>query len=411
MKNFNLGLLFELMFFVKNYVLYFWGCEYMEDNQHKQQTFGMERSPLDILNSYENVVVLAGAGSSIFEGIQSGKLMSELSKEVSKNIKAELKKISELGVFGKKIYDYMNDGGEESGNNTINIEDKLSVIQEFIDSMSAVADDELNDLLNSTKELVSKIKKIIMKECKLEYSNKMPHADLIKILFNKSLRNPKKDYVKIFTTNYDTLFEQAASNNNMIVIDGFDYFSPRTFNAWYYDMEINFRNSNVDPSLFRIIHIYKLHGSIDWFIEKESGKVIKCGEKIDDEKYEPLMIYPSRNKFKETFTNPFFELYTRFIAELRKKNVLLLVIGFSFGDLHIKNAVLESLRNNTSFGLMIVDIYAEKIKDQLLKDIGIENKDNFTLVEKRIHTFSGTFMSFVESLNYKSEGIWYEKKS
>lgn len=47
---------------------------------------------------------------------------------------------------------------------------------------------------------------------------------------------------KIFTLNYDLLFEQAAAKGGYVVIDGFSFSMPRTFSGVYFDYDIVVRN-------------------------------------------------------------------------------------------------------------------------------------------------------------------------
>ena len=69
---------------------------------------------------------------------------------------------------------------------------------------------------------------------------------------------------------------------------------------------------------------------------------------------DPLVIYPKDSKYESSYEQPFFEMISRFQENLRQNNVLLIVIGFSFYDKHIKAMILEAVKVNPSFRLLIV---------------------------------------------------------
>ena len=66
------------------------------------------------------------------------------------------------------------------------------------------------------------------------------------------------------------------------------------------------------------------------------------------------MIYPKDSKYENSYEQPFFEMMSRFQQNIRKENVLLICIGFSFGDKHIVTAIKEAVTQNPSFRLLIV---------------------------------------------------------
>jgi hypothetical protein len=209
---------------------------------------------------------------------------------------------------------------------------------------------------------------------------------------------------KVFTLNYDTLFEQAAIKGAYSVIDGFSFSTPHTFNGKYFDHDIVVReNSRVEKEenyLPRVFHFYKLHGSLNW--EKNSdGEIIKKDTSLE----KPVLIYPRNDKFEVSYEQPFFEMIARFQSSVREKNSLLICIGFSFYDKHIKSIILEAVRSNPSFQLLVVipDIDIEPDNDHSsLVDLAKEAKTspNVTLVSDYFHTFA---KNLPYSPNYTSE--------
>lgn len=277
----------------------------------------------------ENFIVLTGAGSSVGIGRngKKGKTRAELWESV-KNTVAE-KSLKEL--CGKIKYDYPD--GTDAGD----IEAILSKAEKAKEYVADITD------------VVKKIKDHIKTVCSLKIPDAAPHQLFIQKITSRKLRDPR---VKIFTLNYDTLFEQAA-RDGVIVIDGFSYENPRSFNGVNFDYDFVIReNSRIEREenyVPRVVHIYKLHGSLDW--ERKDTEIIKTKE---EEVKDPLIIYPNYEKYEVSYEQPFFEMMLRFQQVLRRENVTLLVIGFSFYDKHITAIVKEALKTNPNFRMVII---------------------------------------------------------
>ena len=146
----------------------------------------------------------------------------------------------------------------------------------------------------------------------------------------------------------------------------------------------------------KVFHLYKLHGSLTWK-RGNNEKIIQ--EKEPDN---PLMIYPSSEKYESSYEQPYFEMMSRFQQALRKEETLLIVIGFGFGDKHIRNVVLEAVNQNPSFQLLILN-YGNITPNENIKDFFI-NKENF-VVKRNINIVSGSFKEFTD--NYPENKTYY----
>ena len=67
------------------------------------------------------------------------------------------------------------------------------------------------------------------------------------------------------------------------------------------------------------------------------------------------MIFPSSNKYMQTYTEPYFELFTKFQELLHKKNTLLITTGFSFADTHISKMILQAIKTEPSLSVLFCD--------------------------------------------------------
>lgn len=56
----------------------------------------------------------------------------------------------------------------------------------------------------------------------------------------------------------------------------------------------------------KVFHLYKLHGSLTW--EKNDNGEIEQKENPEN----PLMIYPSSEKYESSYKQPYFEMMSRF---------------------------------------------------------------------------------------------------
>jgi hypothetical protein len=145
-------------------------------------------------------------------------------------------------------------------------------------------------------------------------------------------------FTEIFTTNYDVLIEQALEDRRVPYFDGFvgssrPFFDQRAIE----DGEI--------PS--RWSRLWKLHGSINWRFNKTTKAVFRSdnGEKGDE-----LLIHPSHRKYDDSRRMPYFVMIDRLRGFLRhsERPVALILSGYSFGDEHINEAIVESLKANAS---------------------------------------------------------------
>ena len=293
---------------------------------------------------FDNTIVLTGAGSSFgigkteIKGMTMKKLWGEI---VNKCGKESIEKL------GKKI-NYKIDDITRA-----NLEEFLSHASLYLLLY--------HDTDSEVKEIVNKIKQIIISNCTIIMPEDAPHKEFLKRITARKLKHNR---LKLFTTNYDMLFEQAANECGFTMIDGFTFTFPRVFNGNNYDYDIVIRkNSRITAQenyAGKVFHLYKLHGSLDWEKDEESGQIRKCD--FANNKM-PVMIFPSSIKYETSYEQPFFEMMSRFQTELRMDNALLIIIGYSFGDKHINSMIFEALELNHSLQLVIVDPYIDNFEE------------------------------------------------
>lgn len=326
---------------------------------------------------FKNLLILSGAGSSMDVG---GLSMAQLWAKAE-----EYYRINDVDYF-KIIQEAVNYKSDKS-----DIEALLSQI----DGYSKFAED-LEISIGTEKKKLSRIREDLFELIKLHCSivkpnGNFPHQVFLEKLLQRKQTSPR---IKIFTLNYDLLFEYAATEVNAVVVDGFSFTFPRTFSGRFFDYDIVQREGSKlqeeDNFIQRVFHLHKLHGSLNWEREEVDGKVI-----IKDNPNKPLMIYPREAKYEDSYEQPFFEMMARFQRNLRLNNdTMLICIGYSFNDKHINAAIEEALNQNPGFRLAIIDpgFDNDNISNSLseIKKVALESE--------RILMVSETFTDFAKHL-------------
>ena len=337
---------------------------------------------------FKNLIVLTGAGSSMdVKGLSMAQLWDEAVKEFKTEEVDGLNNIIEAVKFPKEKTEKKD------------IEALLSQVEGFI-KFSEDKDIVFKNGKKKLSELKNLLFKLIQDRCTIPTppNEAFPHKVLLEKVLQRKQTSPR---VKIFTLNYDLLFEDAATVANAIVTDGFSYTFPRTFSGRYFDYDIVQREGSKlkeeDNFVQRVFHLHKLHGSINWERNKETGDVI-----INNETEEALMVYPREAKYEDSYEQPFFEMMARFQRNLRlNDDTLLVCIGYSYNDKHINAAIEEALNQNPGFRLAIIDPgFDNPNASKSLKTI----KEN-ALKTERILMVSETFTDFA---NYFPEIKTYE---
>lgn len=327
---------------------------------------------------FKHLVILAAAGTSLDNGSNKGETRNGLWKSGRDTIKQLYK---ELLPCDNKLRRIANDKDIEAFLSHILLVEKIS-----------------EEKASQLKPLREQLEKIIRNACQLELdSSNAPHKTFLDKITARKASEPR---VQLFTTNYDTLFEQAAQKGGYAVIDGFSFTSPRTFSGRYFDYDIvqreRTRLKDEESFVSKVFHLYKMHGSLTWErTEQERIQQVNSTES-------PLIVYPASDKYESSYEQPYFEMMSRFQQALRRENTLLIVIGFGFRDKHIQNVILEAVNQNPSFQLVIVNYNGnETIDREELKEYfdGNEVKRNVSIV---FDTFKNFTESFPENKTYSS---------
>ena len=219
--------------------------------------------------------------------------------------------------------------------------------------------DKLTELHNSLLEIISNVICWGYKEASLGGDGQVMEEELIGtidhpiVLLNDHLSfieaifgtrraglDPIRSPVQFFTTNYDTLLEDALALNQISYEDGFEGGAVAFWKGGAYHKKTRSRAI-----------VTKLHGSIDWYRPPDNPSQlfrIRMTDKYP-EQIGTVMIYPQATKYLQVHQDPFAEMLTRFRKRLRSsEDQVLLICGYSFGDEHINAEIEDALSSGAN---------------------------------------------------------------
>lgn len=207
-------------------------------------------------------------------------------------------------------------------------------------------------------------------------------------------RKSKDNRIKLFTTNYDTCFEEAAGKLGITIIDGFTFSTPRIYSPQFFDYDIIKRdsiNTSTTPKyLDGVFHMYKLHGSVNWFKRTETDGSFVIEQKESNDAKNVCMIFPAKGKYQQSYIQPHLELIAKFLQGIREPNTCLITTGFGFNDDHLSEPIYAALQSNPHLKLIIVDRSVER---------KFKNPDDFSPYWKKFKALAdkGLDILFIEA--------------
>jgi hypothetical protein len=228
-------------------------------------------------------------------------------------------------------------------------------------------------------ELDKEICKIICAEVNIDLPNEeSPYHDLA--VWARSI--PRVKPVHIFTTNYDLLIEQALEESACPYFDGF-IGSKKAF----FDLGTVENEDLLHP---RWCRLWKIHGSINWILDKEK-KVVRSDKISENESY---LIYPSHLKYDQSRKMPYIAMLDRLKDFILSPSAILFISGFSFSDDHINDVIVQALRSNPS-AMCFAFLYG---------NLGEEKYEKARQCAKQISNLS--LLAFDKGFVGRQEGNW-----
>lgn len=221
---------------------------------------------------------------------------------------------------------------------------------------------EVKEWFSKLKTNAQELRRITLNLIHDHYGEEFEKEEKYKDLYSELLLlllELNNNFLPVFTTNYDLVFEKVCT---LMEINLYDGFKNERWNPNNYIRAKERRNKAV---------YFKLHGSVDWYIDDRT-KEIKKGPSILLEKkrhYENIIIYPTKNKLP--LNEPFSSLYNFFETYLFQTSFCIFV-GYSFNDYETLSIIKRARNNNKKLTFLIVDTNPENIIENIFRDIGIE---------------------------------------
>jgi len=216
----------------------------------------------------------------------------------------------------------------------------------------------------------------------------------------------------IFTTNYDLLTEQSMERHAIPFFDGF----VGSENPFF-----DLRSMEQDAIPNRWLRLWKLHGSINWKLLPDT-RVVRG---IPKNAAERRLIHPSHLKYDQSRRMPYLAMQDQFRKFLGLAGATLITIGYSFGDEHINDVIVQGLQANpraTAFGLLFGEIenYPNALREaEKYKNLGLFARDKGCIAgvtspwcdteqedPKRAHCSIGDFGVFASYLSAATTNIF-----
>lgn len=307
-----------------------------KDDGTENETFETEiKGKLKSALQMPNIMVLAGSGTSLGD-IVKGPKMGDLWQACTTN---------DMELIAKECF------AENKFDISIKSNQNIEVCLSHCEAYSQVSTTTEKTIL-----FIKKCKELILEKCRFIKDKDIQllgHKEFIRKLARRKSKDPR---VKLFTTNYDTCFEDAAGLLGITVIDGFSFSMPRIYDARFFDMDIVRRNTSSSSTnthyLEGVFQLYKLHGSTNWSRHNTNSYIIEQAENVTAEN--SCMIFPAKGKYQQSYIQPHLELIARFSQSLREPNTCLIIAGFGFNDDHLSEPILSAILSNPHLKVIIV---------------------------------------------------------
>lgn len=173
--------------------------------------------------------------------------------------------------------------------------------------------------------------------------------------------------LQVITTNYDRLIEYACEQENIHWFTGFGH--------GYRKFQVNEDVLRANKVAKKIVNIWKVHGSLDWY--DIAGQVVSLSNsEIIQQDCTPYIVTPGKDKYQQTHDEPYRSIITAADVAMKSASSYLCV-GFGFNDKHIQPKLIERCTiNNTP-----IVILARTLTDATKKFLFESKPKNFIAIE------------------------------
>jgi hypothetical protein len=268
---------------------------------------------------------------------------------------------------------------------TANIEDQFRSALALLDGLGVIDTTEATLLKEGIDAQMSKFLESLLKtEAGIaagsdRASKSAADGVLQSFLLSFASRAASRERLHAFTTNYDRVIEHGCDLAGLRVIDRFVGALNPVFRASRVEVDIHYNPPGIrgEPRFMEgVIRLTKLHGSLDWFFDKEERSIHRKGipfgapanhTDIPKSPVDTVMIYPNPAKDVETTQYPYAELFRDFAAAACRPNSVIVAYGYGFGDDHVNRVILDMLTIPSSHLVVIAFAMDDRLKTFLAK--------------------------------------------
>jgi len=297
----------------------------------------------------EHLNLLLGSGFTIAIGYIAGTRATGMSK------------VTFGTIYDASIDAHADAGAKLMNRGTANIEDQFRSAMSVLEGLN-VTDREAAAGFKTTinTQMSAFLSSLLTTERgvaagKDQTSKQEAQATLQSFLMSFASRAASRERLHVFTTNYDRLIEHGCDLSGLRIIDRFVGALNPIFRASRVEVDVHYNPPGIrgEPRFMEgVLRFTKLHGSLDWFFDKEERRIFRKGipfgalathTDIPKEPVDTVMIYPNPAKDIETTQYPYAELFRDFAAAVCRPNAVVVTYGYGFGDDHVNRVLLDML--------------------------------------------------------------------
>jgi hypothetical protein len=273
------------------------------------------------------VGVLMGAGCSSSVFVDGEPLIASIA-QLTQDVKTEVDQADLRPALAQLISGLIDDGVEQS-----TVEDWLSRLR----GMASIAGKQSTIRGIESQQIVGLEKAIVSSIARRVSIDLPPNGGGFDSLARWASSASRKHALEVFTLNYDLLVEQALERHRVAYFDGF-VGANKPF--------LDTRAMEDDNLPTRWARIWKMHGSVNW--RSSDGTVYRTVSDGTTSASPESLIHPSNMKYEQSRRGPYLAMQDRLRFFLRQPGAVLLCLGYSFGDQHINEMIVEGLSGNPS---------------------------------------------------------------
>jgi hypothetical protein len=326
---------------------------------------------------------------------------------VAGNVPTSMAKVKFGTEYDAAIDAYADAGAKAMNRGPANIEDQFRSALALLEGLAVIDAAKAANLKSAIdKQLSTFLTSLLKTESgiatgKDPSSRENAEAALQSLLLSFASRAASRERLHIFTLNYDRLIEHGCDLAGLRIIDRFVGALNPIFRASRVEVDVHYNPPGIrgEPRFMEgVIRLTKLHGSLDWFFDKDERRIHRKGipfgaspdhTDVPKKPVDTVMIYPNPAKDVETTQYPYAELFRDFAAAVCRPNAVVITYGYGFGDDHINRVLLDMLTIPSTHLVIIAYEADERLKGFCAKTrdaqvsllVGSHFADLTTLVE------------------------------